>query len=624
MTSVQTSFRSHPCKLPQMAGLVASMSLFVLIPAKAAFITALSPSLADVSAAIASAHEGDTVIVPAGTAHWTSTLDITKGITLQGATTTAGAGTTSATAADATIIVDDVPVVNDNAINVNVTLTPNQTFRLTGFTFRHGNRTFKPENAGCVRIGGTCPGSSGTGSVRADHCHFDQLYQSGIFVIGWIYGVMDHNLLDIRGDTGTISSMKIFNGQTWGGGANTNGDGSWAEPAYFGSEKFTFVETNTINEMGTIQTAGDIDIRYGARYVNRYNCFKNCTIVNGHGTESGGRIRGQRAIEYYKNIATTTYGQSLGLTRSGVAIYHGNTWTGPYTTVGLSQVIFREDFPYPMFGDVGANGTNPWDVNDTEGDGTNVPGHAPHLYASGMASSTGTVDGSDGTLIVSGAGWATNQFAGCIVTNTTQTVSQGTQHPCSRVKSNTSDTITYACNAPDGPPKTFNAGDQFVIYRVLIALDQIGRGKCDLLAQTPPINTVTGGTDWPHQALEPTYGWLNTMSGSTAGSVVKVGSDYPTVQEDRDYYNQNTSFNGTVGVGAGTLASRPATCTPGVAYWATDQGEWDSTHSGADGQLYQCTATNTWTLYYKPFLYPHPLVSGAPAAPRNLRVIAGP
>src|SRR5262245_23526008 len=64
---------------------------------EAATINAKSGSLVDVSSAVASAKDGDTVTVPAGTAIWTSTLNIAKNITLQ------GAGVAS------TIIIDDVP-----------------------------------------------------------------------------------------------------------------------------------------------------------------------------------------------------------------------------------------------------------------------------------------------------------------------------------------------------------------------------------------------------------------------------------------------------------------------------------------------------------------------------------
>ena len=63
-------------------------------------------------------------------------------------------------------------------------------------------------------------------------------------------------------------------------------------------------------------------------------------------------------------------------------------------------------------------------------------------------------------------------------------------------------------------------------------------------------------------------------------------------------------------MGFGTLANRPTTCTTnslepggGVGYFATDQG--------ASGTLYRCSATNTWTVHYTPYAYPHPLVSGS-------------
>lgn len=112
---------------------------------------------------------------------------------------------------------------------------------------------------------------------------------------------------------------------------------------------------------------------------------------------------------------------------------------------------------------------------------------------------------------------------------------------------------------------------------------------------------------------------------------------------NRDYYNavskdeqtsSSSPFNGTTGIGHGTLANRPSTCTHttapdldeggGVMYWATDQGSWNA--NGEDGVLYRCSTTNTWTVHYTPYTYPHPLQAGGggdiapPSAPTNLKV----
>jgi hypothetical protein len=155
-------------------------------------------------------------------------------------------------------------------------------------------------------------------------------------------------------------------------------------------------------------------------------------------------------------------------------------------------------------------------------------------------------------------------------------------------------------------------------------LDQPGRGQGDLITGVFPtkVNDTTSTAVWPNQALEPIYIWAN----SNVNDVVTYGNNSGgRVVANRDYYPQasgiqtspTSPFNGTVGTGWGTLANRPTTCTAGVAYWATDQGDWNQSTSnplgvqqnGADGVLYVATATDTWTLYYEPYTYPHPLTA---------------
>jgi hypothetical protein len=153
-------------------------------------------------------------------------------------------------------------------------------------------------------------------------------------------------------------------------------------------------------------------------------------------------------------------------------------------------------------------------------------------------------------------------------------------------------------------------------------LDQPGRGKGDLLnGQNFPnaLNTTTSTISFAHQALSPVYVWNNTFNDAGFSPEGYITASYATLFADNtDYYQQFDptfgepgSFNGTKGVGQGLLSARPSTCTagpggntPGVGYWATDTNT-----------LYVCNPTNTWTVYYTPFTYPHPLSLGTPPAP---------
>lgn len=128
--------------------------------------------------------------------------------------------------------------------------------------------------------------------------------------------------------------------------------------------------------------------------------------------------------------------------------------------------------------------------------------------------------------------------------------------------------------------------------------------------------------------LKPIYVWGNTWSDDgakidmTIETGLQGGTDWTAahLQLNRDVYNavsanaqtsSTSPFDGSSGMGFGTLARRPSNCTPtpeaadagagGVGYFATDDG--------ARGTLYRCSATNTWTSHYVPAVYPHARVT---------------
>jgi hypothetical protein len=134
------------------------------------------------------------------------------------------------------------------------------------------------------------------------------------------------------------------------------------------------------------------------------------------------------------------------------------------------------------------------------------------------------------------------------------------------------------------------------------------------------------------------YFWNNFGNGvDSKASYSDPGSGFPNCPgdlptENIDFFNYNgscTSNSCFSGVGCGP-ATPTGTCTVGVVYWKTSQSCSNisdmvgaSPSTKISGTLYKCTAPNTWTPYFTPFTYPHPLraESAAIAAPQGVRII---
>ena len=406
--------------------------------------------------------------------------------------------------------------------------------RITGLTLQYGVSVTSFDATGVVRLGGTCP------SFRVDHCHFNQLYGYAFLAYGWLYGVFDHCIFDIRDGGGAI----IVWHTTWGN--QVNGWGSWAEPAYFGSEKFIFVEDSTANNFGFRPAIAFVGGMLGARYVLRYNVINDGTTWP-HGTEDLNQ-RGVRAAEIYNNAYFSARTEiEGGECRGGTMLLHDNTYTGQFSG-GVQPIplrLFQSAGGAGTGSDwAGADGTNPWDLNATEPDGTHVDGHAPYTFATGTHIGPNVPSQRTQIVTVSGNPWTANLWAGYTITNTNSASQYYLGH--GYISSNTTNTLTVtAAVITDHPPTLgFNTGDTFAIHKVLRIIDQPGSGPGDLIVGNPPGSTNLTGTSWPHypnQALEPLYSWNNTLNGVNVNFTHSDAGN--NLRENIDFYN-NTPMPG--------------------------------------------------------------------------------
>jgi len=144
-----------------------------------------------------------------------------------------------------------------------------------------------------------------------------------------------------------------------------------------------------------------------------------------------------------------------------------------------------------------------------------------------------------------------------------------------------------------------------------------GGNSIDLYGMSTPASCPSDINPTPtnyNPVINNTYFFNNTQNGSNvAASVVSTGNPtHCTVAANSNWWNYNASCTASAcssGVGTGTTAPT-GTCTTGVGFWvASTPSATTSSSVIQSASLYKCTATNTWTKYYSPYTYPHPLRS---------------
>lgn len=574
-------------------------------------ILASDGSVADVQAKMNLATAGDVVTLPAGTFEWSSGVTWTApaNVTLK------GAGTSDTGGGDQSVIVDNLAA---NSPLIDITIGATGIFRFTGITVRGGTGVVKDEE-GVVRFLG--PASS-VGQIRVDHCTFDQHSYSSpgsqhMPVFANLKGVVDKCVIKLFGNGGAY---------VYRSGASGNGNEVWAADTGFGTDDFIFFEDNVISGGAATIDANAFPSRIwdttgGGKSVLRFNTLYFCSGGEIHATGHAGNDRSGRATETYGNLyakianqdATGRTPRAMVDAQGGTALLWGNTANADaiqsfilFSTVRRNSATYAQSPTPTGWGYVG-----------------------PTPLATGTVNVTGTA-----VTLASGDNFDTGWPAGTMIHIVGMTAEGvGGQEPADGpgatiASVGSTSSLTLANGGHTGSPLTGatytigSAWDGNTDAYGYPALDQTGRGRGDLLTGNHPtkVNSTTGTIAWPNQALEPVYIWNN----SGTPTVVPYSNGSPNlVVADRDYYEQasgiqtspTSPFDGTSGTGWGTLANRPITCTPGVAYFATDQGVWNRSVSnpygvqmnGACGKLYRCVTANVWEEYYEPYTYPHPL-----------------
>jgi len=316
-----------------------ALCVFDAHPLRAATITAANCSNSAVGTAVANASTGDTVLIPAGDCTWATQLTITKGISLLGA----GQGVTT--------LRDNVPKNGSGTSRLLVfdVDAPN-TFRLANFTLVGQAIDSASYNKGHIALYGTAK------SFRIDHITVNNPESTIVRTDGELWGVIDH--ITLNGN----AAILLAGHSQWGG--SEYGDGSWADPLYWGTEKAIYVEDSKVTANGNPYTTNSLDGLDGARVVFRHNTLIQANTT-AHGVDSGQRRRSMRSQEIYNN--TYTFPSSMPVDfiawfRGGTGVMFNNTVTAAGGVNNLAKhQNQRDDGPFTPWGK--CDGTSPYDQN---------------------------------------------------------------------------------------------------------------------------------------------------------------------------------------------------------------------------------------------------------------------
>jgi len=281
-------------------------------------IIAKSCSQKDVQAAIATAKAGDTVVVPAGKATWSSNLVINKGIILRGmgidktVITCSYAGTGQITSPSGYFITYEPNSPSED-----------QPFRLTGFTFNLNSIT----NTGGLLLRNTT--SYHQTKIRIDHTKWQNVADNGniMWVYGYFWGVADNNYFDTPG------RFRFYALDTT----------TWANETFnFGSANNFYMEDNFFRchkgDYWYIEGAGRLALRNNEIHLDVTDDYYPVVDVHGNQPNAWSSAMG---FEVYDNAIYASYSNRFIDLRAGRVLCYNNSFN---QIRGSTMIAVREEY----------------------------------------------------------------------------------------------------------------------------------------------------------------------------------------------------------------------------------------------------------------------------------------
>ncbi len=612
------------------------------------------PTQAEVQACINGATSGDTINIAAGSYSWTGGVSIPEAKTIK----LIGAGSS---------ISGTVITGTGSALNTFVNFKSDNT-RISGFRFLNSGSSNNGSPAKMIYAQGQ--------NWRIDHNYLEDIYDYETQA-SWEFCVAADasNLAAYRIPTGVVDNNTLMHCKAFVAGRSYNltgntDNGFWALPSALGEKENVYFEDNIMDRGTPVSVITDAN--YAGHYVLRYNTVNMPdTDMMTHSIQ-GPAHRATKEWEIYGNYITGNPSQ-LVFFRGGT----GNIFYN-YANLGVaSSTLFLDNVrsangltsnnsynATPDFtNDAGlCNGASTWDGNTAisasvygdSGSGTAKTGStSTSLFDSAKS---WTADSLASTLYT---GSNTGSQSSTTVTDSTKSFSTSsrptglllrniTDNSWCRTTSNTSTSLTCSEGLQGGTHNYFAANDEYAVYWYATVYNETTEQSAYIYANTEttithtPITSgwtagdlykVTDGypcrdqigrgpdsTMWTvgaayAQTNLPAYFWANINGYNSSLISASVRSGTKTIQLDRDYYDYDLSFDGTSGIGCGTLANRPASASKaGVGYWATDQSCSSLTNYVGDINTYPSRQTISGTLYtwdgaqwnvaYTPATYP--------------------